>query len=30
MTYGRSNAAVMRQQKVNDDMVFAEGTTNLM
>jgi hypothetical protein len=30
MTYGRSNAAVMRQQKVNDDMIFAEGTANLM
>jgi hypothetical protein len=30
MTYGRSNAAVTRQQKLNDHMIFAEGTANLM
>ncbi len=30
MTYGRSNPAVLRQHKVNDSMVLAEGPPYLM
>src|SRR5580704_18443805 len=29
-TSSRSDPPVTRQQKVNDDMIFAEGTANLM